>query len=59
MADQRPTDVGSVDAPERKQYPATLTLNRGTHGIVCSSNEPPPGLVFAVYLVGPLDVAVE
>jgi hypothetical protein len=53
------TDVGSIDAPERKQYPSTVTLNRGTHGIVCSSNEPPPGLVFAVYLVGPLEVTVE
>jgi hypothetical protein len=26
----------------------------GTYGIICSSNEPPPGEVFGVYLVGPL-----
>ncbi len=50
------TDVGNIDAPERRQYPATLTLGPGIHGIVCSSNEPPPGEVFGVYLVGPLEV---
>lgn len=53
------TEVGNVDAPERRAYPNTLVLNSGTHGIVCSSNEPPPGLVFAVYLVGPLEIATE
>jgi hypothetical protein len=53
------TVAGSIDAPDRKQYPSTLTLNHGTHGIVCSSNEPPPGLIFAMYLVGPLEVAGE
>jgi hypothetical protein len=26
----------------------------GTYGVVCSSNEPPPGAVFGNYLVGPL-----
>lgn len=26
----------------------------GTYGVVCSSNEPPPGAVFGIYLVGPL-----
>lgn len=34
-------------------------MDPGTYGIVCSSNEPPPGLVFAVYLVGPLEIAGE
>jgi hypothetical protein len=53
------TDVGTIDAPDRGQYPGTLTLDAGTHGVVCSSNEPPPGLVFAAYLVGPLEVAVQ
>jgi hypothetical protein len=53
------TDVGSIDAPESRQYAATVTLDaRGTHGIVCSSNEPPPGLVFATYVVGPLEVTI-
>jgi hypothetical protein len=28
----------------------------GTYGVICSSNEPPPGEVFGVYLVGPLRV---
>lgn len=51
------TEVGSLDAPERGRYPNTLALQAGTHGIVCTSNEPPPGLVFAVYLVGPLEIA--
>ncbi len=51
-------DVGNIDAPERRQYPSTLTLDAGIHGVVCSSNEPPPGLVFAVYLVGPLEVTI-
>lgn len=50
------TEVGNVDAPERGAYPATLTLGAGVHGVVCSSNEPPPGLIFAVYLVGPLEI---
>lgn len=52
------TDAGNIDAPERREYPSTLTLNAGIHGVLCSSNEPPPGLVFALYLVGPLEVAV-
>lgn len=50
------TEVGNVDAPERRAYPTTLTLGSGVHGVVCSSNEPPPGDVFAVYLVGPLEI---
>jgi hypothetical protein len=53
------TQVGTIDAPERGRYPNTLTLRAGTHGIVCSSNEPPPGLIFAVYLAGPLEVAAN
>jgi len=52
------TDVGNIDAPDRRRYPATLTFGPGIHGIVCSSNEPPPGEVFAMYLVGPLEVTV-
>jgi hypothetical protein len=28
----------------------------GTYGVVCSANEPPPGAVFNVYLVGPLGI---
>ena len=51
------TDVGSIDAPDRGQEPpANLTLGPGVHGIVCSSNEPPPGEIFAVYVVGPLEI---
>lgn len=50
------TEVGGVDAPERREYPSGQVLAPGTYGIVCSSNEPPPGEVFAVYLVGPLEV---
>jgi hypothetical protein len=50
------TDVGSIDAPQRREYPSTLTLNAGIHGVICSSNEPPPGEVFAIYLVGPLEI---
>ena len=53
------TDVGTVDAPERGEYQGQLLLDPGTYGIVCSSNEPPPGLVFAVYLVGPLEITAE
>jgi hypothetical protein len=52
------TDVGNIDAPERRQYPSTLSLDAGVHGIVCTANEPPPGLVFAAYLVGPLEVTI-
>ena len=50
------TDAGNIDAPERQEYPSTLTLNAGIHGVICSSNEPPPGEVFAIYLVGPLEI---
>lgn len=53
-------DVGNFDAPDRGQFPGTVTMTvTGTYGVVCSSNEPPPGLVFAMYLVGPLEVAIE
>jgi hypothetical protein len=48
--------VGSIDEPQRGEHGETIELNGGTYGVVCSSNEPPPGLVFAVYLVGPLEV---
>ena len=51
------TEVGNVDAPERREYRSQLLMDPGTYGIVCSSNEPPPGLVFAVYLAGPLEIA--
>ena len=51
------TEVASLDQPTRGQgSPANLALGPGTYGIVCSSNEPPPGAVFAVYLVGPLEI---
>lgn len=51
------TEVGNIDAPLRQSYPSTLRLDdHGIYGIVCSSNEPPPGDVFSVYLVGPLEV---
>jgi hypothetical protein len=51
------TDLGfSIDAPSRGQYPQNLPLGAGIHGIVCSSNEPPPGEVFAYYLMGPLEI---
>jgi hypothetical protein len=51
------TDVASLDQPTRGQGPpANLALGPGTYGIVCSSNEPPPGQVFAFYLVGPLEI---
>lgn len=51
------TDVGSLDQPTRGQSaPANLALGPGTYGVVCSSNEPPPGAVFGVYLVGPLEI---
>jgi hypothetical protein len=52
------TDFGSIDAPNRQEYSARLPLRPGTYGIVCSSNEPPPGEVFAVYVVGPLKITV-
>jgi hypothetical protein len=48
-------DVANADAvagtQSRLAEPAPVP---GTYGVVCSSNEPPPGLVFGVYLVGPL-----
>lgn len=51
------TDVGNIDAPLRQQYAGSFVVDDyGTYGIVCSSNEPPPGDVFATYLVGPLEV---
>jgi hypothetical protein len=50
------TEVATIDAPDGREYAANLALAPGTYGIVCSSNEPPPGLVFAVYLVGPLEI---
>jgi hypothetical protein len=50
------TEVATIDAPDGREYAANLALAPGTYGIVCSSNEPPPGLVFAVYLAGPLEV---
>lgn len=51
------TEVGGIDAPNRQQYSSVESLEeRGTYGIVCSSNEPPPGEVFTSFLVGPLEV---
>ena len=50
------TEVATIDAPDGREYAANLALAPGTYGIVCSSNEPPPGLVFAVYLAGPLEI---
>lgn len=50
-------EVASVDALAFEQ--SRLARNaeiRGTYGVLCSSNEPPPGEVFGVYLVGPLEI---
>lgn len=46
-----------VDAVAFAQNELTHVLAiPGTYGVVCSSNEPPPGAVFGIYLVGPLVV---
>ena len=51
------TEVGNIDAPLRQQYSGSFVVDDyGAYGIVCSSNEPPPGEVFGAYLVGPLEV---
>jgi hypothetical protein len=48
-------DVANSDAVANTQSRlARASPVPGTYGVVCSSNEPPPGLVFGVYLVGPL-----
>lgn len=47
-------DYGNVDTEAFKENQLRITVSRGTYGVVCSSNEPPPGAVFDVYLVGPL-----
>ena len=49
-------DYGNVDTEALKEGDLLVTVSPGTYGVVCSSNEPPPGAVFAVYLVGPLEV---
>ena len=52
-------DVASLDQPTRGPgTTAILALEPGIYGVVCSSNEPPPfpGDVYAVYLVGPLEI---
>jgi hypothetical protein len=49
-------DEGNADAPANMQNRIDATLFAGTYGVVCSANEPPPGAVFNVYLVGPLEV---
>lgn len=52
-------DVGNVDV-EAGADPGRLVLPvdqpPGTYGFVCSANEPPPGEIFAIYLVGPLEI---
>ena len=52
---ERMMRADSTEADFRNEL-ATLTLGSGVHGVLCSSNEPPPGQIFAVYLVGPLEV---
>jgi hypothetical protein len=47
-------DRGNADAPAGTSARLILTPTTGTFGVVCSTNEPPPGKVFHVYLVGPL-----
>ena len=48
-------EVAGVDALAFEQSRlATNADVRGTYGVLCSSNEPPPGAVFGIYLVGPL-----
>jgi hypothetical protein len=52
------TQTGSLDAPERGRQTVNVAFWPGVHGVVCSSNEPPPfpGDVYAIYLVGPLEI---
>jgi hypothetical protein len=49
-------DYGYVDTEAFQEGRLGTIVSPGTYGVVCSSNEPPPGAVFAVYLVGPLEV---
>lgn len=49
-------ELQSVDAEAFEQSVLMTTTRPGTYGVVCSANEPPPGAVFHVYLVGPLEV---
>lgn len=56
------TDVASLEQPTRGQSaPANLVLGPGVYGVVCSSNEPPPfpGDIYAIYLVGPLEITEQ
>ena len=49
-------ELHSVDAEALQESRLTTIARPGTYGVVCSANEPPPGAVFHVYLVGPLEV---
>jgi hypothetical protein len=53
------TAVGNLDAPERREYPSGLFLDPGMYGIVCTTNEPPPGKVFSIFVVGPFEIAAQ
>ena len=47
-------DVEAGAAPGRLVIP--LDQTPGTYGFLCSANEPPPGKIFSVYLVGPIEI---
>ena len=49
-------EQANADALAGLQNRIDIALGTGTYGVVCSANEPPPGAVFNVYLVGPLEV---
>jgi hypothetical protein len=49
------TGVGDVDV-ETGQGRLDANVSAGTYGFLCSTNEPPPGAVFTIRLVGPLTI---
>ena len=50
------TEYATADALAGLENRLVATVSTGTYGVMCSANEPPPGAIFNVYLVGPLEV---
>jgi len=50
------TDRATSDALAGLENRLVATVSTGAYGVMCSANQPPPGAIFNVYLVGPLEV---
>jgi hypothetical protein len=47
------TPLDAVDVGAGLEGEMPMVTDAGIYGFLCSSNEPPPGDIFAIYLVGP------